>query len=55
MRRQETPPEMLQNIAEFRPNEANEFFSIEPLYGPGVYSASNRSGYQKQKKKVSGE
>jgi hypothetical protein len=43
-----------------RPDEANEFFSIYLILlaalGPGLYSASNRIEYQKQKKKsVSGE
>jgi hypothetical protein len=41
-----------------RPDVINEFFSIYPIIpaalGPGVYSASNRNEYQKQKN-VSGE
>jgi hypothetical protein len=36
----------------------NGFFSIYPIFsaalGPGVYSASNRNEYQKQKNYVSG-
>jgi hypothetical protein len=41
------------------PEEVTEFFSsflIHPAtLGPGVYSASNRNEYQKQKRNVSGE
>jgi hypothetical protein len=37
-----------------RPDKATEFFSIYlnllATLGPGVYSASNRNEYQKQKK-----
>jgi hypothetical protein len=46
-------------VAGLRPNEMNEFFSmyiiILTTLGPGVYSASNRNQYQKQKNYVSGE
>jgi hypothetical protein len=28
--------------------------NAQPHYGPGVYSASNRNEYQKQKKNISG-
>jgi hypothetical protein len=42
-----------------RPNEVSEFFSIYLIHlvalGPGVYSASNRNEYQKEKNNVSGE
>jgi hypothetical protein len=42
-----------------RPNEVNQFFLIYLILpatlGPGVYSASNRNEYQKQKNNVSGE
>jgi hypothetical protein len=42
-----------------RPNEVNEFFSIYlillDILGPGVYPASNRNEYQKQKNNISGE
>jgi hypothetical protein len=42
-----------------RPDEVNDFFSIYLIVpaalGPGVYSASNRNEYQKQKNNVSGE
>jgi hypothetical protein len=42
-----------------RPDEVKEFFSIYLILpaklGPGVYSASNRNEYQKQKNNVSGE
>jgi hypothetical protein len=45
-------------IAGSRPDEVH-FFSIYLIFpaalGPGVYSASNRNDYQKQKNKVSGE
>jgi hypothetical protein len=41
------------------PDEVTEFSSIYQILlatlGPGVYSASNRNRYQKQKKNVSGE
>jgi hypothetical protein len=43
-----------------RPDEVNDFFSLPnpsdrtTALGPGVYSASNRNEYQKQKN-VSGE
>jgi hypothetical protein len=40
-----------------RPDEVNEFFSIYLIHpaalGPGVYSASIRNEYQKQKNYVS--
>jgi hypothetical protein len=47
-------------IAGSRPDEVNAFFSIYLILlaalGPGVYSASNRNEYQKQKNNnVSGE
>jgi hypothetical protein len=42
-----------------RPNEVFKFFSIYLILpaaeGPGVYSASDRNEYQKQKNNVSGE
>jgi hypothetical protein len=42
-----------------RPNEANDFFLIYIILpatiDPGVYAASNRNEYQKQKNNVSGE
>jgi hypothetical protein len=42
-----------------RPNEVNAFFSIYLILpaalGAGVYSASNKNEYQKQKTNVSGE
>jgi hypothetical protein len=42
-----------------RSNEENEFFSIYLILpvalDPGVYSASNRNEYQKQKNNVYGE
>jgi hypothetical protein len=41
-----------------RPDEENKFsvYLILPaVLGPGVYSASNRNEYQKQKNNVSGE
>jgi hypothetical protein len=42
-----------------RPDEVNEFFAIYLILpaapGPGVYSASNRNEYQKQKINVSEE
>jgi hypothetical protein len=42
-----------------RPDDVNEVFSIYLILlaalGPGVYSASNRNQYQKQKNNVSGE
>jgi hypothetical protein len=42
-----------------RPDEVNKFFSIYLILpaalGPGVYSAPNRSEYQKQKNNVFGE
>jgi hypothetical protein len=48
-----------QKVAGSRPDEVNEFFSIYLILpaalGPGVYSASNRNEYQKQKNYVSGE
>jgi hypothetical protein len=41
------------------PDEMNEFFSIYLILpaalGPGVYSASNRNEYQKQKNDISVE
>jgi hypothetical protein len=41
-----------------RPDELNEFFSVYLILpaalGPGVYSASNRNEYQKQRNDVSG-
>jgi hypothetical protein len=37
-----------------RPDEVNEFFPIYLILGPGVYSASDRNEYQKQKN-ASGE
>jgi hypothetical protein len=46
-------------VAGLRPDEVNDFFSIYVILpaapGPGVYSASNRKEYQKQKNNVSGE
>jgi hypothetical protein len=46
-------------VAGFRPDEVNEFFSIDLILpaalGPGVNSASNRNKYQKQKNNVSVE
>jgi hypothetical protein len=46
-------------LAGSRPDEAIEIFSIyvnlPAALGPGVYSASNRNEYQKQKENVSGE
>jgi hypothetical protein len=46
-----------QKVEGSRPYEVNEFFSIYPILpvalGPGVYSASNRNEYQKQKNNVS--
>jgi hypothetical protein len=46
-------------VAGLKPDEANEFVSIYLIVpaalGPGVYSASNRNEYQKQKNNVSGE
>jgi hypothetical protein len=48
-----------QEVASSRPDEVNEFFSIYIILpvalGPGVYSASNRNEYQKQKNNISGE
>jgi hypothetical protein len=48
-----------QKVAGLIPDEVNEFFSIylilSATLGPGVYSASNRNEYQKQKNNVSGE
>jgi hypothetical protein len=42
-----------------RSDEVNEFFSsylfLPATLGPGIYSASNRSDYQKQKNYVSWE
>jgi hypothetical protein len=42
-----------------RPDEVSEFFPIYIILpaalGPGIYSASNRNEYQKQKNNVSGE
>jgi hypothetical protein len=41
-------------VAGSRPDEVNEFLSIYLIFkaalGPGVYSASNRNEYHKQKK-----
>jgi hypothetical protein len=46
-------------VVSSKPIEVNEFFSIYLILpatlGPGIYSASNRSEYQKQKNNVSGE
>jgi hypothetical protein len=46
-------------VADSRPDEVNEFVSIYLILpaaqGPGVYSASNRNEYQKQKINASGE
>jgi hypothetical protein len=46
-------------VAGSRPEEVNAYFSIyfipPAALGPGVYSASNRNEYQKQKNNVSGE
>jgi hypothetical protein len=36
-------------VVSSRPEEVNEYFSIYPSLGPGVYSASNRNEYQKQR------
>jgi hypothetical protein len=48
-----------QKVAGSSPDEVNEFFPIylilSATLGPGVYSASNRNEYQKQKDNVSGE
>jgi hypothetical protein len=49
-----------QKVEGSRPDEVNEFsFSIylilQTALDPGVYSASNRNEYQKQKNNVSGE
>jgi hypothetical protein len=48
-----------QKVADSRPDEVNEFFSIYLILpaalGAGVYSASNRNEYQKQTNNVSGE
>jgi hypothetical protein len=48
-----------QKVVGSRPNEVNYLFSIYLILpaalGPGVYSASNRNEYQKQKKNVPGE
>jgi hypothetical protein len=64
------PRNLIQNILMFRratsrkvagsrPDEMNGFFSsyliLLAALGPGVYSASNRNEYQKQKDNVSGE
>jgi hypothetical protein len=42
-----------------RPVEVNKFFLIYLIFqatlGPGIYSASNRNEYQKQKNNISGE
>jgi hypothetical protein len=47
-------------VAGSKPDEVNEFFFsicliLPAALGPGVYSASNRNEYQKQKNNVSGE
>jgi hypothetical protein len=46
-------------VAGSRPDEVNGFFSIYLILpaalGPGVYSASNRNEYRKQRNNVSGE
>jgi hypothetical protein len=46
-------------VAVSRPDEVNDFFSIYLILpaalGPGVFSASNRNEYQKQKNNVFGE
>jgi hypothetical protein len=46
-------------VACYRSDEVNEFFPIylilPAVLGHGVYSASNRNEYQKQKNNVSGE
>jgi hypothetical protein len=46
-------------VAGSRPDKVNGFFPIYLILlaalGPGVYSASNRNEYQKQKNNVSGE
>jgi hypothetical protein len=46
-------------VVVLRPDEVSDFFLIYLLLpvtlGPEVYSASNRSEYQKQKKNVSRE
>jgi hypothetical protein len=46
-------------VAGSRPVEVNEFFTIylilSAALGPGIYLASNRYEYQKQKNNVSGE
>jgi hypothetical protein len=48
-----------QKVEGSRPDEVNEFFSmyliLPATLGPGVYSASNRNEYQKQKDNVLGE
>jgi hypothetical protein len=48
-----------QKVAGSNPEEVIEFFSIYLILpaalGPGVYSASNRNKYQKQKNNASGE
>jgi hypothetical protein len=42
-----------------RPDEVYKFFSVYIILpsalGPGVYSASNRNEYQKQKNNISGK
>jgi hypothetical protein len=46
-------------VADSRPDEVNEFFSIylipSAVLGPWVHSASSRKDYQEQKNKVSGK
>jgi hypothetical protein len=48
-----------QKAAGSRPDEVNDFFSnyliLLAALGHGVYSASNRNEYRKQKNNVSGE
>jgi hypothetical protein len=46
-------------VAGLRPDDLNKFFSVHLILlatlSPGVYSASKRNEYQKQKSNVSGE
>jgi hypothetical protein len=46
-----------QEVADSRPDEVNEFFSIYLILAtisPGLYQASNKNKYQKQKNNVYG-
>jgi hypothetical protein len=46
-----------QNVTGLRPDEVifSIYLILPAALGPGVYSASNRNEYQKQKNNVSGE